>query len=254
MAKCLILCGGANSRWNGHLGIARKHLIEVEGERLLQRCLRQVRSLGVRPIVVLNAGDIGLYCRHLSGDFEIMEIDPQPSGATEAWKSLSSQSAWHASCPTIVLLGDVWFSELAIGRIFAPGPAAWTVFGRAGASALTGHPHGEIFAQRFARSERHLEQLLKLDQLYRAGRCSRSAGWAHYHLMIGADPSMQCAGRNFIQIDDFTDDFDTPRDYEAWHAGRRRWRALHGAGVEPAMCGPSPNFGRPRATAVSVAS
>lgn len=252
MTHCLILCGGANSRWNGHLGMARKHLINVEGECLLQRSVRQVQALSVRPTVVVNAGDVALYRKHLEGPVDFREIDPQPSNATEAWKFLSSRAGWNTAGATIVLLGDVWFSDLAIAAICST-TADWIAFGRAGASVLTGHPHGEIFAQRFERHEQHLEQLLKLDQLYRAGRCRRTAGWAHYHLMIGADPAMQCAGKAFCQVDDFTDDFDTPADYERWHAGRRRWRALHGPGVEPGMCGPNPQFGDHRAQQLSVA-
>jgi len=48
-----------------------------------------------------------------------------------------------------------------------------------------------------------------------------AARWAHYNLMIGRHPHEAGFGPRYVEIDDFTEDFDSPGDYDAWVRGRR---------------------------------
>lgn len=220
---CIILCAGENQRWGGYRNAPRKHLVDIEGEPLLSRTLRQVAAYRPeRTVVVVREPDVGLYMPFCRPGNEIYPLRSQPGLHTEAWKYLSSRAMWNTAGRTISLLGDVWFSDEAMQTIFQSPEEGWLAFGRSGPSRLTGCQWGELFAHRFHSSKEHLEKLMVLDGLYRAGKCKRAAsGWAHYHLMMGLDPHIQRVGPRFVEIDDFTEDFDYPHDYDRWMAGRR---------------------------------
>lgn len=219
---CILLCGGSNTRWGGYRGAVRKHLVEVEGERLLDRTLRQVaRHAPGRTVVVLHPEDRGAYAAQVAQPVEFFEVPVAAAPELEAQKFLSSRALWNAAGRTIVLLGDVWFSAAALAAIFADSPEEWTAFGRAGASRFTGCPYGELFAQRFTATAEHGANLERLDAMYRNRTCRRAAaGWAHYNLMIGRHPHAPGVGGRYVEIDDFTEDFDHPGDYDAWVRGR----------------------------------
>lgn len=163
---------------------------------------------------------------------ELHGISPVVPDQTEAYKFLSSKELWNRTGRTIVLLGDVWFSEEAITKIFNYPSDDWTAFGRTGASRFTGCPHGEIFAQRFTCFAEHGEKLERLNDMYLNGECKRDAsGWAHYQLMIGSNPNIHTVGPRFVEIDDFTEDFDCPEDYDIWvlkrsTTFRKMWHGL----------------------------
>jgi len=219
---CLILCAGRNSRWNGYRNVARKHLIEIEGEILLNRTVRLIQPFHRnRTVVVINESDRLAYTSASNRHVEFFSIQPASTLHTEAYKYLSSSSLWNADGKTIVLLGDVWYSEEAIKQIFNPSLTSWTAFGRSYGSQWTGCPYGELFAQSFYQFDENLENLCRLDAMYRLGTCYRSAsGWAHYNLMIGVNPNQHTVGSRFVEIDDFTEDFDCASDIELWTLGR----------------------------------
>jgi len=233
---CIVLCAGDNVRWNNHTGV-RKHLVEIEGEVLLARTLKQVEAYRPdRTLVVVREEDAPLYEPYCQGK-EIYRLNFE-SPTTEAWKYLSSQKIWNTQGRTVSLLGDVWFSEEAMKQIFTYSEKDWRVFGRSGPSRVNGCPWGEIFAHSFEDPTEHQSNLLKLDQLYRNEiLCASPAGWAHYLLMEGNDiKSRQKAldllgsknngrvqvGPRFKEIDDFTDDFDYPDDLTRWNSMRQK--------------------------------
>ena len=222
---CLVLCAGDNTRWGGHRGVARKHLVRVEGEALLTRILKQAAvHRPDRIVIIVREADVPLYVPYCLPGNEIHPLKPR-TGVTEAWKYLSSGGFWNRSGRTVSLLGDVWFSDQAMDRIFNHPGDNWLAFGRSGSSRLTGCPWGELFAHRFRDPREHYEKLLTLDRMYRDGSCRRAAsGWAHYQLMEGRDPGVMSVGPRFVEINDFTEDFDFPHDLERWEDGRRRFR------------------------------
>lgn len=220
--EVIILCAGEASRWNSYMGIRQKHLISVEGEVLLERTLNQVLKQSPKKITVLiKAGDNELYQKYCSGKAELVEIRPPQEAETPAWKYLSSENYWNKNGITISLLGDVWFSDQAIERIFQDDVNDWLAFGRTGKSEFTGCPYGEIFSQKFSNLDKHLQSLKLLNDLYLAGLCNAHAsGWALCQVISDEDPNIRTAGNNFVEIDDFTEDFDFAEDYERWIAGR----------------------------------
>jgi tetratricopeptide (TPR) repeat protein len=214
----IILCGGEATRWKSHLGIKHKHLINIEGEILLDRTLRQLSRFDVSTIIVLvRPGDVRFFEEICRGRAAVREITLPRGGETPAWKYLSSEHYWSKSGNTISLLGDVWFSDNAIETIFKDYHQSWLAFGRKSASSITGCPYGEIFAHKFTDYKTHLDSLLLLNQLYFSKLCTAHAsGWALSQLMSNENPNSRSNGKNFVEINDFTEDFDFPEDYERW--------------------------------------
>jgi hypothetical protein len=64
-------------------------------------------------------------------------------------KFLSSRELWNRNGRTIILYGDVYFTEEAIVAIFEYPHADWRLFGRAFESTFTGSDHGECFGISF---------------------------------------------------------------------------------------------------------
>jgi hypothetical protein len=102
-------------------------------------------------------------------------------------------------------------------------------FGRYGASHHTGKVYGEIFAFHVTDIEllRHCVQAVRDLLVKKAiGRCNT---WTLYRAMVGIPTITDQSGNillngfdfhvlkgNFIEIDDATEDFDCPEDYDRW--------------------------------------
>lgn len=228
----LVLCAGEATRWQSHMQTPRKHLVQLEGEVLLARTLRQVAAYQPQRVTVLvRPGDEALYRPVCPAHVQLHAIDEVPlPQQTPAWKYLSSESQWNRGGRTISLLGDVWFSDGAMDTIFNWQGHGWWSFGRSGASALTGCPYGEIFAHRFDDVSEHAQALAQLDELYRIQACiEQASGWALLQLMTQQDPNVRVVGERFVEIDDFTEDFDYPQDYDNWVRHRAQHQAASGA-------------------------
>jgi hypothetical protein len=216
-ATCLILCGGDGSRWGNHLGVP-KHLIPIAGESLLSRTARLIQDADPYADVIVVAPDDDRY--RIDGAQLVQPMGDEFHG--NANKFLDSAPLWNRDGRTICFLGDVWFSCDAIYTILAFSSPRWQAFGRPRGSLITGSQWGEIFAISFTHEhrERFLEALLELAHRYRQGLVAAS-GWASLRLMAGMPPDRDMPDEYlgtglFTEIDDFTDDFDEPRDHEAW--------------------------------------
>ena len=74
-----------------------------------------------------------------------------------------------------------------------------------------------MFALSFPPDERQFmhDQMLQLRTRLLTGETPRGGGWELFHQLHGR------TWNNFTVIDDFTDDFDFPSDYDQW---LRRWK------------------------------
>lgn len=218
-SRVIILCGGEASRWNCYRGERNKQLVRVAGEILIQRTMRLLGKYQTSSIVVLVPdGEVAEYRKLLPDKVEIHVVEKPDSGyATPAWKYLSSESLWKKGQRNIVLLGDVWFSEYAMNAIFDEHNVDWISFGRHHPSEITGCPHGEIFGLKFTNVEKHSNGVKLLNQFYKAGLCNeKAAGWALLQVINNENPNIRSPGASFVNIDDFTEDFDFAEDYDRW--------------------------------------
>lgn len=214
--RVVIAAAGPQTKWNNHLGVP-SHLVEVDGEPLLARTIRQAQTL--TKDVHLTSPDDDRYdfpgvVRHIRG--------PEGNEYT------STRDLWSDRSRTVLLLGDVYFTDAAIRVIAGGSPTDYRVFGRYRASRRTGTPYGEIFAASWGHRQRtKLDTLLaEVAHLRETGECTRPAGWVLLRLYQRTPPGRHLVKRPyFVTIDDLTDDIDYPADYDRHPAfGGRRAR------------------------------
>ena len=204
MRTAVIVAGGIGSRW-GLQGGRSKHFIEIDGEPIISRTIRQSSALFDRTVAVVPQFD------YVSGvDREILA--PEETRGREPGKILSSKDEWSSN-QTTLLYGDVYFTDSAIKKI-AASEAELAFLMRWDKSNRTAKPYGEIYAISFAASM-HEQIIAAMEDFTPAKRVPPRAGWHLLNRLEGAAA--------VIEIDDETEDFDTPEDYERWMraTGRR---------------------------------
>jgi Predicted sugar nucleotidyltransferases len=221
--RAIILCAGEATRWDNYMNTP-KHLIEIEGEKILDRTVRLLRSNGVDDIYVVARDGDDRY--RVSGSKLYVPALNYEENA-DADKFLSSKSLWNTCGRTIVIYGDCYFTEAAVATIVAESREEWLLFCRPTPSVITGTPWGECFAQSFypQHLSLHEEALHRIARLYKSGVIKRCGGWEHYNAIVGRgdDELEQCDAQgsyemrgNFVEINDWTEDFDFPEDYIGW--------------------------------------
>lgn len=215
-----ILCAGAGYRWHDYLGV-RKHLLRLDGETIVGRTVRQLSELGAPDVTVVAPDDPGY---RLPG---AALFTPERTIITDTSvdKVLASAPLWNATGPTSLLWGDVWWSDEAIRSVVDYTADEWHVWYRRAASAITGKTNGEFFALVFPPADhaRLVQCCDRVVALYRSGEIpwKDTGAWSIYRAMLGDVPVHGWHdGRHATLVDDWTDDFDHPRDYRAWY-GRR---------------------------------
>ena len=226
--RCIVLCGGSNRRWKGYKDIPTKHFADLGGEVLLHRTLSQLAQYDSLEVHLVIKREDKKYFDFFPPS-HLYHITLDENIHTEAYKYLSSKGLWNREGRTVVLLGDVWFSDRAMKRIIGDKKRRWSVFGRSVKSFITGCPYRELFAQSFwpEHHKKHYDKLQELDEIYRTTASIQASGWAHYRMMNGIphDVHAICL-RNFVEVSDFTDDIDSPEDYERWNKLYREWYTL----------------------------
>lgn len=214
----IIICAGEASRWGNYLNTP-KHLIEIEGERLLDRTVRLLKERGIKEIYIVVKSIKPEYA--VKGAAQVV-ADLNPQENVDADKFLSSKAFWNQKGRTLVFYGDCYFTDEAMDTIVNFESDEWTLFCRPNASEITGTPWGECFAQSFYPKdiERHEAMLHYVAHLFKQGIISRCGGWEHYRAMTGrTDKAVRSPHKmttNYVEINDWTDDFDYPKDYESW--------------------------------------
>lgn len=204
--RAIILAGGKSERWANHLGI-RKHLLLVDGETLLDRMVRLLRERDVTDI-------------HLVGPYEIEGAQSHRDDSDDGIDGrLASRRWWCHHRRTVILMGDVWYSDAAMDAIVGhrQNPCLFARFGR---SDLTGKGYGEIWANSFMpqHQEAHAGSLSRVLLLHRRHRIKRAGLWESYMLDHGKllpRPRLANHGQA-VEIDDWTEDFDYPEDWDRW--------------------------------------
>lgn len=203
---------------NGDAGtakIADRHFLEIDGERLIDRTIRQFLP---HAQLVVSGPDL----RYKLPDAALYMPCLEPENL-DADILLSTRALWSATERTVVLLGDTWFSEEALEVIVNHKPHEWTFFGRAGGSRFSETDYGELFALSFW-PENIPEGLASIQEINRRQREDdlwRGGLWEQYRLMEGIDPLVHEIRGRFVEIDDETDDIDFPEQFAHWLASRQ---------------------------------
>lgn len=229
MDSVLVNAAGAGLRWAGHLGVACKALIPAAGEPLLARTMRLVhrRTPGASLSVVATEPALAPLLEPYGARLVAPEPSPRPA---ELDQLTSGKTAWSADGRTWLLAGDVYFTESAICQIFAS--THWDVqwYGRPRPGRMTGKPYGELFGVSFDRAggARLLWHCGRVRDEHCSGNCPAATPWQVLCSMLHMPLGTQARPRHpsLVEIDDATESFDYPHDYERWqqYQAQRRSR------------------------------
>lgn len=211
--RVILACAGRveDPKWGNHLGVP-KHLAPVGGRPLLHRTIGQVGAYTGDVVLTAPAGDP----RYLVDGADL--VHPDPAAPNEY---AGSRRWWSPTYRTILLLGDVYWTDQALARVLRHPDETLTWFGRFGASKVTASRWGEIFAaswwpQHHGTLDRHLAKVAATPQI------TRPPGWKLYRSVHGLDMRRHRLAGGWVEIDDATDDFDTPATYHAHPAVKGR--------------------------------
>jgi hypothetical protein len=121
----------------------------------------------------------------------------------------------------IILYGDVYYTDEAVKTI-ATNDRPWCFYLRESASEITGKPWGEIFAFSFDGSLNKfmLENLKNISFKAVRRNIPKPAGWTLLRYLLNVKKTKDIFvpehSYAYINIDDWTDDFDYPHDLDTW--------------------------------------
>lgn len=213
--RAVICAAGLGSRWRDYLG-TRKHLARVEGERLLDRTVRLLREHGVTDIWITNHHD---YRYEVPGAtcYEVAYTDHATTARKYTWPKW--QNATEGDGRTLLMLGDVYYTDKTIAIMTTPTPG-FHQYGRLAPSKVTGKPGAEMFGWQFGVENHHefIEAIEAVDAAREQG-VKTYVDWSTYAYMTGhpidtPPDQIRDWGKHIEIEDDGTDDFDFPDDYE----------------------------------------
>jgi hypothetical protein len=220
--RYIILAAGEGSRW-GNAQDRPKHFAFLCGEHLIERVVRQVRDRDPGADVRVAVRDLSDARYKIPGTKRV--VAKLNASLGNADKLVSTRHAWNRSGRTVILLGDVFYTEETMDRIVGYDGADWVLFGRPTGSKFTGKKWNENFALSYLPGDHDLiadaaHRIVDLNAAGKVGRLSHSS-WFRAAVglpddEVGAwDIEPQRFG-HFTVVDDWTDDIDSPGDWERW--------------------------------------
>tara|TARA_B100001245_G_C22893021_1_gene430418 strand:+ start:2153 stop:2842 length:690 start_codon:yes stop_codon:yes gene_type:complete len=208
----IIIAAGDATRWGGYGG-TRKHFAKIDGEPIIHRTVRLLNQYEDVEVFVVGTDD-----EYDIPGSTLYVPTKDTDNNFDADKFLNSRELWNKDGRTIVIYGDVFFTEEAMEKLMGKHEVDWRLYARPFGSEYTGTPYGECFAQSFYQHNipEHHAALRKIVKLYGEGTLPRCGGWEHYRAMIHIPDSemhRHLVGEKLEIIDDFTDDIDFADDY-----------------------------------------
>lgn len=187
--------------WNNYLGIPRQ-LVEINGEVLIKRTIRQLKERGFDVSITLPE-------KNFLGDLGIKEIVSKPDGdPIEKILNLKNET------PCLAIYGDVYYTDKAMDTI-TNSNEPMMFFGRELAGTIK--RCGEPFAIRVNEYLMTKAQELKDKGLYSIQGGKRRCGeWELYRYINNIPLGRHKIKNYWTEINDLTDDVDTPDNYKAF--------------------------------------
>jgi len=216
----IIVSAGEGKRWGKYLGVDKSNIVVEGKEPIINRTVRQVKSHGSNLYIISNLANVA----------KIKTNKPKNNPDwNEANKMFSSMTYWNQEGRTIILFGDIYFTDEAMNKIMGYDQPGFYIFGRPFGSRLTGKPYGEIYAISFypENKEQLLFALERASKLEERGVVEKANVWAVYRAMLKLPDDLMnehIVGSRFVNIDDWTEDFDYPHDYDNFMANWKKFR------------------------------
>lgn len=209
--RIIIIAAGEATRWKNHLGVT-KHYAPVKGVPIIERLVAQLIERNEKDVHVVSKSytlkGVKNYRPTLNPD------------NYDADKFLSSDELWDTKKRTLIIYGDVYFSNEAINKVLNDKSKGYKLFCRPTEGSY-GYPYGECFAISFYPEdiEKVSDGLHHLVDLYNDKVINRIGGWEITRVMAGIKDEDITKHRedlsNYIVIDDETNDIDFPEDYDS---------------------------------------
>lgn len=192
--KYIIMADGKGKRWHNYKNIP-KHFIKVNGERIIDRTVRLLNEFDKTADVIITSHD-KRYDIKGSKRYEpkhnILEID-----------RFTNELIEDNIC---FLYGDTYYSDKAMKKIINTYTDDLMFFGNGKSIVAIKVIDSNIFL-------RHVENVRKL---YLQGKIEKCIGWQVYQSFQGL--SFQTKEKEikdkYVCINDDTQDFNSPKDYE----------------------------------------
>lgn len=192
----IIMAAGQGKRWNNYLGIP-KHLIEINGETLLERTSRLLKENGITNYIITGHdsrySEYGKLSAQTDNDCEIDRFE-------------------KVNKPVCYLYGDVYYTEDAIKKIINT-PVEDVIFLGSGQ---------EIFAVKVKDLDLFYRHKNEVKKLYLDDKINRCIGWEVYRSITGTPLDKHWIRGKYVYIEDETDDIDYPEDYGRFKAKREK--------------------------------
>jgi len=217
--RALVLAQGNGWRWDNYLGGPKQLVCVVDGEPVLHRTVRLLAEHGIEPVVVGPDESFAV-----DGALLVTLERPAPTGCDQD-KFFATRRLWAPDDRTVLLWGDCFYTEQAMATI-VDGADGVHYYRRPGPSAITGHEWDESFAVSFWPHDHDsvCASAARVFQGWCDGLLHTTHIRTHYAATLGFadddldDPDLLVDTPGQTIIDDETDDFDYPRDYERWLA------------------------------------
>lgn len=189
--KYIIMADGKGTRWNNYHNIP-KHLIEIGGETLLARTVRLLRENDARADIVITSHDPRYEvpgARRYEPQNNHLEID-----------RFTEELIADDVC---FLYGDTFYSESVIQKIADTPAEKLLFFGNERSIVAIKVADGALFRQ-------HVD---RVRELFLAGKIEKCIGWQVYQSFEGLPFGEKTIAADYILIQDGTEDFNSPADY-----------------------------------------
>lgn len=211
MARVIIAAAGPQHKWGEYLGVP-SHLAPVDDEPLLARTIRQALTISEDVWVTYPAGD-RRYVETAGAGQPVTFVARRPEYPSEYQ---ATRPLWDEHGRTVLLLGDVYFTDEAIKTIGAFDRRQFQGFGRKGKSYVTNCRYGEMFAASWwpEQHEQQDEYLEIIREHHENKTITRPTGWMLLRAWQGTQLAKhRCEPEWMTVIDDLTEDWDYPIDY-----------------------------------------
>ncbi len=189
--KYIIMADGKGTRWNNYHNIP-KHFIEIDGETLLARTVRLLRENDARADIVITSHDPRYEvpgARRYEPQNNHLEID-----------RFTEELIADDVC---FLYGDTFYSESVIQKIADTPAEKLLFFGNERSIVAIKVADGALFRQ-------HVD---RVRALFLAGKIEKCIGWQVYQSFEGLPFGEKTIAADYILIQDGTEDFNSPADY-----------------------------------------
>lgn len=188
----IIMADGKGTRWNNYNGIP-KHLININGEVLIERTVRQLNEFDSQAKVIITSHDKRYEfpgsTRYEPKDNNL-EID-----------RFTNELIEDNIC---FLYGDTYYSDSAIKTIIEESAEDLLFFGN----------ETSIVAIKVKDSELFKYHISNVKKLYLSNKIKNCKGWHVYQSFQNLEFDKKQIGKKYILITDKTKDYNTPDEYE----------------------------------------